>query len=80
MSYDDEIYNVVTDAHPLVRLDCWTHCRWKSHEVWRALPKDRRGPGQFVGQFIVLIGMLYQVEAQVRQDSVDPAERGRCHQ
>jgi len=75
-----EVYNAVADAQRLVHLGCWTHCRRYFHEALQALPKDRRGPDQLAAQFIALIGKLYQVEAQARQDGVDAAELGRRRQ
>lgn len=71
-----DVYNAVADTQRLVHLGCWTHCRRYFHEALQALPKDRRGPDQLAAQFIALIGKLYQVEAQARQDGVDAAELG----
>jgi len=75
-----EVYNAVADTQRLVHLGCWTHCRRYFHEALQALPKERRGPDQLAAQFIALIGKLYQVEAQARQDGVDTAELGRRRQ
>lgn len=75
-----EVYNAVADTQRLVHLGCWTHCRRYFHEALQALPKERRGPDQLAVQFIALIGKLYQVEAQARQDGVDTAELGRRRQ
>lgn len=80
MSDGYEVYNAVADAQRLVHLGCWTHARRYFHEALQALPKDRRGPDQLAAQFIALIGQLYQVEAQARQDGVDAAELGRRRQ
>lgn len=75
-----DVYNAVADTQRLVHLGCWTHCRRYFHEALGALPKDRRGPDQLAAQFITLIGKLYQVESQARQDGVDAAELGRRRQ
>lgn len=72
-----EVYDNVVQAHALVHLGCWTHCRRYFVEALQALPKDQRGPQQLAARFIALIGKLYQVEAQARRDEVDAIELGR---
>ncbi len=74
------VYNAVADTQRLVHLGCWTHCRRYFHEALQALPKDRRGPDPLAAQFIALIGKLYQVEAQAREDGVDATELGHRRQ
>lgn len=75
-----EVYNAVADTQRLVHLGCWTHCRRYFHDALQACPKDRRGPDQLAAQFIALIGKLYKIEAQARQDGVNPAELGHRRQ
>jgi transposase len=75
-----DVYDKVAQAHALVHLGCWAHCRRYFHDALQALPKDRRGPEQLAARFIALIGRLYQVEAQARRDEVDTAELGRRRQ
>ena len=75
-----EAYDKVAQAHGLVHLGCWAHCRRYFHDALQALPKDKRGPDQLAARFIALIGKLYQVEAQARRDAVDTAELGRRRQ
>lgn len=72
-----EVYDKVAQAHGLVHLGCWAHCRRYFHDALQALPKDKRGPDQLAARFIALIGKLYQVEAQARRDEIDTAELGR---
>lgn len=72
-----EVYDTVAQAHQLVHLACWTHCRRYFIEALQALPKDHRGPNQLAARFIALIGQLYHVEAQARRDGVDTNELGR---
>jgi len=75
-----DVYDNVADAHKLVHLGCWTHCRRYFVEALQALPKDQRGPEQLAARFIALIGELYKVEAQARRDEVDAIELGRRRQ
>jgi hypothetical protein len=72
-----EVYDTVAEAHQLVHLGCWTHCRRYFHEALQALPKDQRGPDQLAARFIALIGKLYHIESQARRDGVDANELGR---
>jgi transposase len=75
-----DVYDTVAETHRLVHLGCWTHCRRYFHEALQALPKDQRGPDQLAARFIVLIGKLYELEAQARRDGVDTNELGRRRQ
>ena len=75
-----EPYDKLAQAHGLVHLGCWAHCRRYFHDALQALPKDRRGPDQLAVRFIELIGKLYQVESQARRDEVGTAELGRRRQ
>ncbi|KQV60854.1 transposase [Pelomonas sp. Root1217] len=75
-----EVYDTVAQAHQLVHLACWTHCRRYFFEALQGLPKDQRGPHQLAARFIALIGQLYHVEAQARRDGVDATELGRRRQ
>ena len=75
-----EVYDAVADAHQLVHLACWTHCRRYFLEALQALPKEQRGPTQLAGRFIALIAKLYEVEAQAKRDQVDTTELGRRRQ
>ena len=69
-----EVYDKVALTHQLVHLACWAHCRRYFHDALQALPKTKRGPDQLAAQFIALIGKLYHVEAQAKQDRVALAE------
>ena len=75
-----EVYDNVAEAHRLVHLGCWTHCRRYFLEALQALPKDQRGPQQLAARFITLIAKLYQVEAQARRDEIDAIELGHRRQ
>jgi transposase len=75
-----DVYDKVAQAHGLVHLGCWAHCRRYFHDALQACPKDKRGPEQLAARFIALIGRLYQIEAQARRDELDTAEFGRRRQ
>jgi transposase len=66
-----EPYNAIAQAHQLVHLGCWAHCRRYFHEALQALPKDKRGADQLPARFIELIGRLYHVEAEARREELD---------
>ena len=66
-----EPYNQVAKTNKLVHLACWAHCRRYFFDALQALPKDKRGPQQLAGQFMELIGKLYHVESQARQEGLD---------
>ena len=76
MSDGYDVYDAVAEAHQLVHLGCWTHCRRYFFDALQGLPKDKRGPDQLPAKFIALIAELYKVEAQARQDGVDVSELG----
>lgn len=64
-------YDAVAEAHGLVHLGCWAHCRRYLNDALQALPKDRRGPEQLPARFLALIAELYKGEAKARRDGVD---------
>ena len=66
-----EPYNQVAKTNKLMHLACWAHCRRYFFDAVQALPKDKRGPQQLAGQFMDLIGKLYHVESQARQEGLD---------
>ena len=72
MSDGYEPYNGIAQAHKLVHLGCWSHCRRYFNDALQALPKDKRGPDQLPARFIELIGRLYRVEAEARQAKLEP--------
>ena len=72
-----EVYDTVAQAHQLVHLGCWAHCRRYFHAALQALPKDQRTADQLAARFIALIGKLYHVEAQAQRDGADVNERAR---
>lgn len=80
MSDGYDVYDTVAQAHQLVHLGCWTHCRRYFHNALQALPKDQRKPEQLAARFLALIGKLYEVEAQARREDVDANELGRRRQ
>ena len=41
-----EVCDTVAQAHQLVHLACWTHCRRYFIEALQACTKDQRGPNQ----------------------------------
>lgn len=60
------VYDQIAQAHRLVHLACWAHCRRDFNDALQALPKNSRGPDQLAAQFIALIGQLYAVESRGR--------------
>lgn len=70
-----EVYNGIAQAHGLVHLGCWAHCRRYFVEAETVLPKAARGPDQPATQFIAAIAQLYAVESRARE--LTPVERGR---
>jgi transposase len=66
-----EVYNQIAQAHKLVHLGCWAHCRRYFNDALQALPKGKRGSDQLAVQFIALIAKLYGVEAQARAQQFD---------
>lgn len=75
MSDGYEVYNQIAQAHQLVHLGCWAHCRRYFIVAVDALPKNARGPEQPAVQFIELIGQLYAVETRAREDKLNAADR-----
>jgi len=75
-----DVYDAVADAHQLVHLGCWAHCRRYFFDALKGLPKDKRGPDHLAAKFIALIAALYKVEAQAKHDGTDAAELGRRRQ
>ena len=75
MSDGYEVYSQIAQAHQLVHLGCWAHCRRYFVEALDALPKAARTSEQPAAQFIVLIGELYAVEARAGERKLDAAER-----
>ena len=65
------VYDQIAQAHQLVHLGCWAHCRRDFNDALQALPKNARGPEQLAAQFMALIGQLYAVEAKARERGLD---------
>jgi transposase len=70
-----EVYNGIAQAHGLVHLGCWAHCRRYCMEAEAVLPKAARGPDQPATQFIAAIAQLNAMESRARE--LTPVERGR---
>lgn len=70
-----EPYNQIAQAHRLVHLACWAHCRRYFIDALEALPKNARGPEQPAAQFIALIAQLYAVEARAQDRKMSVQER-----
>lgn len=68
------VYDQIAQAHQLVHLACWAHCRRDFNDALQALPKTARTADQLAAQFIALIGQLYAVEAKAREHYLKPAE------
>jgi len=66
MSDGYAVYDQIAQAHQLVHLACWAHCRRDFNDALQALPKNSHGPDQLAAQFIALIGQLYAVESRGR--------------
>lgn len=75
-----EVYNQIAQAHQLVHLACWTHCRRYFIEALDALPKSARTPEQPAAQFIALIAQLYAVESRAQDLRLSAPERLRERQ
>lgn len=75
-----EVYNQIAQAHRLVHLACWTHCRRYFIEALDALPKSARTPEQPAAQFIALIAQLYAVESRAQDHKLSAPERLRERQ
>ena len=74
MSDGYAVYDQIAQAHQLVHLACWAHCRRDFHDALQALPKSARTADQLAAQFIALIGQLYAVEAKAREDELGAKE------
>lgn len=68
------VYDAIAQAHGLVHLGCWAHCRRGFHEALQALPKSARGPEQLAARFLALIAQLYAVESRAREHRLDSQE------
>ena len=68
------VYDAIAQAHGLVHLGCWAHCRRGFHEALQALPKSARGPEQLAVRFLALIAQLYAVESRARERQLDLQE------
>ena len=67
-----EVYNRIAQAHRLVHLGCWAHCRRYFNDALQVLPKNKRGADQLAAQFIELIAKMYRVEARAKEQQLDP--------
>jgi transposase len=65
------VYGQIEQAHALVHLGCWAHCRRGFNDALQALPKSARGPEQLASQFLALIAQLYAVESSSRERQLD---------
>lgn len=72
MSDGYAVYDQIAQAHQLVHLACWAHCRRDFNDALQALPKSARTADQLAAQFIALIGQLYAVEARARENELKP--------
>lgn len=68
------VYDQIAQAHQLVHLACWAHCRRDFNDALQALPKNARTADQLAAQFIALIGQLYAVEAKAREKELNARE------
>ena len=66
-----EVYNRIAQAHRLVHLGCWAHCRRYFNDALQVLPKNKRGADQLPAQFIELIAKMYRVEARAKEQQLD---------
>lgn len=71
MSDGYAVYGQIAQAHDLVHLGCWAHCRRGFNDALQALPKNARGPEQLAWQALALIAQLYAVEARAREREFD---------
>ena len=74
MSDGYAVYGQIAQAHELVHLGCWAHCRRGFNDALQALPKNARGPDQLASKFLALIAQLYAVEARARERELDAQE------
>jgi transposase len=68
------VYDQIAQAHQLVHLGCWAHCRRDFNDALQALPKNARTADQLAAQFMALIGQLYAVEAKSRDRELSPKD------
>jgi transposase len=68
------VYDQIAQAHQLVHLACWAHCRRDFNDALQALPKNARTADQLAAQFMSLIGQLYAVEAKARERELNTQE------
>ena len=80
MSDGYEVYAQVAQAHDLVHLGCWAHCRRYMVEALDALPKSARTPDKPAVQFLALIARLYAVESHAQDNNLSAQERLRYRQ
>ena len=80
MSDGYEVYNKIALTNQLVHIGCWAHCRRYFNDALQALPKANRGPEQLAARFIALIGKLYRVEAQAKEQGLDASALLRSRQ
>ena len=80
MSDGYEVYAQVAQAHDLVHLGCWAHCRRYFVEALDALPKSARTPDKPASQFLALIARLYAVESYAQGNNLSAPERLRYRQ
>jgi hypothetical protein len=71
MSDGYAVYDQIAQAHQLVHLACWAHCRRDFNDALQVLPKSARTADQLAAQFIMLIGQLYAVEAKAKENELD---------
>jgi len=64
----------IAQAHGLVHLGCWAHCRRGFHEALQVLPKNARGPEQLAARFLAHIAQLYAVESRAREHRLTAQE------
>ncbi len=80
MSDGYEVYAQVAQAHELVHLGFWAHCRRYMVEALDALPKLARTPDKPAAQFLALIARLYAVESHAQDNGLGAPERLRYRQ
>ena len=80
MSDGYEVYAQVAQAHDLVHLGCWAHCRRYMVEALDALSKSARTPDKPAVQFLALIARLYAVESHAQDNNLSAQERLRYRQ
>jgi len=82
MSDGYAVYDQIANAHQLVHLACWAHCRRDFNDALQSLPKNSRTADQLAAQFMALIGQLYAVEAKATERALKASGRfdqRQCH-